>query len=50
MQRDHRGLPPLPPTPLGWKLWFAFCGVLGLGFMAVVVWAIIRLVGWVTSQ
>lgn len=28
----------------GFALWFAFCLMLGLGFLGVVVWAIVRVV------
>lgn len=30
--------------PLWWKLWFGFCALLGLGFMGLIAWAIVRLV------
>lgn len=40
----------LPPTPLGFKIWFAFCALLGAGMLAFVIWAVIRLLdileGW----
>lgn len=35
-------------TPVLFKLWFAFCAVVGLAFLGVIVWAIIALVTWVT--
>ncbi len=30
--------------PLGFKLWFAFCALLGLGITGVLIWALIRVV------
>jgi hypothetical protein len=42
--RDHRNLPELPPTPLSFKLWFAFVALLGVGLLSVLVWAVIRIV------
>jgi len=44
--RNH--LPDLPPTPPAFKLWFAFCALLGVSVAAVAVWAIVRLVLHVT--
>jgi hypothetical protein len=34
---------------IGMKLWMAFCLLFGLGFTGVIVWAIIRVVIWLTS-
>lgn len=32
-----------PPGPgIGWWLWAAFCGLLGLGLLGVIVWAVVR--------
>jgi hypothetical protein len=31
-------------------LWFIFCGLFGLAFFGVIVWAIVELVGWVTAR
>lgn len=36
--------PELPPTPLAFKVWFAFCTLLGLGLLGLIAWAVIRLV------
>jgi hypothetical protein len=33
---------------LWWKLWFAFCAILGLGLLGLVVWAVIEIVDKVT--
>lgn len=32
------------------RAWFAVCGVLGLGFLGLMTWAVIALVTWVTSK
>lgn len=37
-------------TPTWFKVMFAVCALLGLGLMGVIVWGIITLVNWVTSQ
>jgi hypothetical protein len=37
-----------PAFPLWFKLWFAFCVLLGLGFAGLIAWAIIAIVGKVT--
>jgi hypothetical protein len=39
--RDRR--PGLPPTPIGFKIWLAFCGVLGVGMLGFVIWAVLQL-------
>jgi hypothetical protein len=44
MHDPRRPRPELPPTPLGFKLWFAFVAVLAVGFLGFVVWAVARLV------
>jgi hypothetical protein len=36
----------LPPTPFGWKVWFAFCALLGLAMTAVIVWLIVAAISW----
>lgn len=42
---DRRSRLPEPPkTPIGFKVWFAFCGLLGLGLVGLIVWAVIALV------
>jgi hypothetical protein len=38
--------PELPPTPLGWKLWFAFCAVVGVAVLGVLVWLVIAAISW----
>lgn len=40
--------PKPPPMPLGFKIWMAFCGVLGLTILGVVLWAVIRVVNHYT--
>jgi hypothetical protein len=30
-------------------VWFAFCGLVALGFLGVIVWAVVTLVLWVTQ-
>jgi hypothetical protein len=42
IDRDRRT--GLPPTSGGWKLWFAFVGVLAAILLGVAVWAIVRVV------
>lgn len=36
--------------PLGFKLWFAFCAVAGLGVTVFIGWLLLRLVNWVVSK
>jgi flagellar biogenesis protein FliO len=43
MTRDFRA-PELPQTPVGFKIWFAFCALLALGLIGLVVWAVVTLV------
>lgn len=35
---------------IGFTLWFAFCTILGLGMTAVAIWAVIKIVQWLTTQ
>lgn len=42
--------PGLPPTPLWFKLWFAFCALVGAAGIGVGVWAIVKLVDHVTAS
>lgn len=44
----RRPEPKLPPAPLGFKLWFAFCAVLGVAFLGLIAWAIVAIVEKVT--
>lgn len=44
-----RQLPDLPPTPLWFKHWFAFCATIGLALLGVGVWAAIKLVNHFTG-
>lgn len=37
-----------PVFPLWFKLWFAFCGLLSLGLLGLIVWAVIAIVSKVT--
>lgn len=37
-------------TPTWFKVLFAIAGVIGVGFLALIVWAIVMLVSWVVSQ
>lgn len=41
--------PDLPPTPLWFKVWFAICGLVGAGVLAVAIWAAIKLVNHFTN-
>jgi hypothetical protein len=45
---DHRPrdleFPKMPKTPIGFKIWFAFCALLGLSLVGLIVWAVIALV------
>lgn len=46
------GGPPRPPKIEGqgcFVAWFAFCAVLGLGFLGLIAWAVISLVSHVTG-
>ncbi|GAB3817724.1 hypothetical protein [Micromonospora zhanjiangensis] len=47
--RTNRPELELPPTPVWFKLWFAFCALLGLGLLGVIVWAVIKLVNHFTA-
>ena len=40
--------PELPRVGLGFKLWFAFCALVGLAIVGVLIWAVIMLVNHVT--
>lgn len=31
-------------------IWFVVCAALGIGWLCLLAWAVISLVGWVTSQ
>lgn len=42
VRRGPRPQMPEPRTPRWFWAWAAFCGVLGLAFLAFVVWAVIR--------
>jgi hypothetical protein len=33
-----------PKVPWGWRLWFAFCALVSLTVIGVVLWAIVKLV------
>lgn len=33
-----------------WTAWFAFCVVVGILWLCVLIWAVVSLVGWVTAQ
>lgn len=35
--------------PLGFKLWFAFCALMGIGMTTLIVWAVIKLVNHFTK-
>ena len=41
--------PEMPRIPLGFKLWFAFCALLGFSLLGVAVWAVIKLVSHFTA-
>lgn len=43
---DHAGT----PGGFGFKLWIAFCAVLGAALTAVGIWAVVTLVMWVTAR
>lgn len=50
MSTTRRRLDPeLPPIPLGFKVWFAFCAIIGLSVLGVAAWAIIKIVNHVTG-
>lgn len=36
-------------TPLWFKVWFAFCALLGLGLLSVIVWAVVTVVHHFTA-
>ena len=40
----------LPPTPLGWKLWFAFCALVTLGLTGLLVWLLVDVIAWLHRQ
>lgn len=37
-------------TPLGFKLWFAFCAVLGFGLFSIMVWLVIAAINWLNRH
>ena len=37
-------------TPTSFKLWFAFCAILGVGFLVIVVWLVIAAIGWLNRH
>ncbi len=41
---------PSPKAPLGFKVWFAFCAVLGLGVLGVVVWLAVAAIGYLNRH
>jgi hypothetical protein len=41
-----RGVPEPEGPGIGFKIWFAFCALLGLGMTGVVVWLIIAAIHW----
>lgn len=43
-QMRNRSEMRLPPIGKGFAAWFAFCAVIGLGLIGVMVWAVIELV------
>jgi hypothetical protein len=47
MSFPHRELPD-PKTPTWFKVWFAVCAVVSVGFLGLIVWAIIAVVSKVT--
>lgn len=40
----------LPPTPMGWKIWFAFCALLGAGVLALLAWLAVAAIGWLNRH
>lgn len=40
----------LPPTPLGFKLWFAFCAVVAVGCLGLAAWLVVSLIAWLGRQ
>lgn len=42
-QDPHRG------WGVGFVLWFLFCALAAVAVLGVIIWAVIRLVTWVTS-
>ena len=47
--RMRRAVRPSLTARVGFGLWFGFCALVGLGALAVFVWAIITLVTWVVA-
>lgn len=39
-----------PRIPWGWRIWAAFCLLLGLGFLGFIVWAVITLLHILASK
>jgi hypothetical protein len=35
-----------PPLSLGWKIWFAFCALLGVGVLSLVVWLVLTVISY----
>jgi hypothetical protein len=50
LPRPWRRLPDPPPTPLWFKAWFAFCAVVGLGFLGLLVWLIVEGALWLSRH
>lgn len=40
---------PEPFAPTWFKVWFAFCALIGLGLLGLIVWAVIKLVNHFTT-
>lgn len=40
---DDMGRVPMPPTPTGFKIWFAVCAVMGIAFTIFIVWFLLQL-------
>jgi hypothetical protein len=38
--------PKLPPLSTGWRVWFAVCGVVGVGILALFVWLVVAAIAW----
>lgn len=48
--RPPSGRVPESKVPLWFKLWFAFCALLGLGLIGVLVWALISMVNYLNRH
>ena len=48
--RMRKAVRPSLGARIAFAAWFAFCALVGLGFLGVIVWAVIALVTWATGQ